>query len=176
MHLLLKEYCNDIQITAVFEKSVIRRAIAERTRQLKIAKHGNFLVGGSAPFPELSRLLQVEAMVGRHLTTTTGQQFHVDDVVFPSGDRSDCALIKACFSGEGVHGLVLESLQLVTNVLIGPDEPQLFGTPKSTKLEIHRQHEHPNYKTYKPPNYTNLNNKCVCFYLLHRTSLYRYLG
>ena len=60
---------------------------------------------------------------GRQKAQQPGQQFHIDDVVFPNGDRSDCALIKACFSGEGVYGLVLESLQLVTNVLIGPAEP-----------------------------------------------------
>jgi hypothetical protein len=123
MHLLVKDYCESIKLTRTFEKSVIRRAVAERHRKLSSAKSGNFLVGGSVPFPELSRFLQVEAMVGRHLTISTGQQFHIDDVVFPNGDRSDCALIKACFSGEGVYGLVLESLQLVTNVLIGPDEP-----------------------------------------------------
>ena len=84
MHLLLKTYEEDVKCTRQFEKTVITRAVIERSRQLQRATIRDELVGPC-----------VEG-VARELVTRMGERFHVDDLVFPSGDLSRCCVVRAC--------------------------------------------------------------------------------
>ena len=80
MHLLIKRF-SDVQInTAQYEKSVIIRAVVDRTRMLQSKNTSDRLLGSSSPSAEL------KTNVGRHLALSTGQEFHCEDFVFSGED------------------------------------------------------------------------------------------
>ena len=95
MHLLLKEYAEDICNTRDFEGCVIRRAVVQRTRQLQHVGFSDELIG------------PCKLGYSKALKTGAGQRFHVDDLVFPSGDHNKCYLVRACFMDDKVGGLLL---------------------------------------------------------------------
>lgn len=112
MHLLIKAYADMVANTIAFEKSITIRAVAERCRQLKAKVSGTRLQGSQVPSPEVSAILQHQVAVGRHLSMASGQELHVEDVIFQGTDRSRCFVIKACLMGDLPY-IVLEELELV---------------------------------------------------------------
>ena len=100
MHLLIKAFANEMLNTNKFEKTVISRAVIERTRQLQRCSDHDRLVGP-----------QVHGHA-KQLCTHGGQCFHVEDLVFPFGNFSRCCIVKACFGGRE-FGLVLPGSCLI---------------------------------------------------------------
>ena len=109
MHAMLKSVAEDLRVTTKFEQSVITRAVSVRRQQLQETITETRLLGPQEPSAVLTANLQHDAVVGRHLVMASGQQLHVDDIIFIGSDFSRCFVVKACYMS-AMPGLVLEEL------------------------------------------------------------------